>query len=62
LWIYCGDEQQHPEVVFEHAPSRQRDATATFSKDYRGYLQADAFGGYDGIYLESGGRIIGACC
>jgi hypothetical protein len=31
-------------------------------KDYRGYLQADAFNGYDGIYLDSQGRIIEVAC
>ena len=39
-----------------------RDGPAAFLKDYRGYLQADAFNGYDGIYLESQGRIIEVAC
>ena len=33
--------------------NRHRHGPAAFLKDYRGYLQADAFNGYDGIYLES---------
>jgi hypothetical protein len=46
-----------------YTPTHQRDGPAKFLKDYRGYLQADAFNGYDGIYLESQGRIIEvACC
>jgi len=40
----------------------KRDGPAAFLKDYRGYLQADAFSGYDGIYLESDGRIIEVGC
>jgi hypothetical protein len=49
-------------VVFDYTPTRQRDGPAAFLKDYRGYLQADAFNGYDGIYLESQGRIIEVAC
>ena len=29
---------------------------------YRGYLQADAYGGYDGIYVDSGGGIVEVAC
>ena len=42
--------------------SRARDGPAEFLKDYRGFLQADAYGGYDGIYLDSQGRIIEVAC
>jgi transposase len=56
FWTYVGDEQ-HPLTVFEYTPSRQRDGPAQFLKTFRGYLQADAFGGYDGIFLDSKGAI-----
>ena len=56
FWTYVGDEQ-HPLTVFDYTPSRQRDGPAEFLKTYRGYLQADAFGGYDGIFLDSKGEI-----
>ena len=36
--------------VYDYTTSRKRDGPALFLKDYRGYLQADAFSGYDGIY------------
>jgi hypothetical protein len=50
LWVYLGDEER-PYNVFAYTPNRRREGPAEFLKDYRGYLQADAFGGYDGIYL-----------
>ena len=56
FWTYVGDEQ-HPLTVFEYTPSRQRDGPAEFLKTFHGYLQADAFGGYDGIFLDSKGAI-----
>jgi transposase len=50
LWVYLGDDA-HPVNVFDYSPNRRRDGPATFLKDFQGYLQADAFSGYDGIYL-----------
>ena len=61
FWPYVGDAL-HPLVVFDYTPNHQRAGPAAFLKDYRGYLQADAFSGYDGIYLESQGRIIEVAC
>ncbi len=61
FWPYVGDPL-HPLIVFDYTPTRQRDGPAAFLKDYCGYLQADAFNGYDGIYLESEGRIIEVGC
>lgn len=61
FWPYVGDPL-HPLIVFDYTPTRQRDGPAAFLKDYCGYLQADAFSGYDGIYLESQGRIIEVAC
>lgn len=61
FWDYVGDER-HSLTVFDYTPTRQRDGPAEFLKDYRGYLQADAFGGYDGIYLNSNGQIIEVGC
>jgi transposase len=61
FWPYVGDAL-HPLTVFDFTTTHQRDGPAAFLKDYRGYLQADAFNGYDGIYLESQGRIIEVAC
>ena len=61
FWVYVGDRRQ-PYVVYDYAPSRKRDGPAEFLKDYEGYLQADAFGGYDGIYAGSGGKIVEVGC
>ncbi len=61
FWPYVGDPL-HPLTVFDYTPTHQRDGPAAFLKDYRGYLQADAFSGYDGLYLESDGRIIEVAC
>ena len=49
LWDYIGDET-HPGVVFDYTPTHARDGPAAFLETFKGFLQADAYGGYDGIY------------
>jgi transposase len=61
FWVYIGDDQ-HPYSVYEFTMSRARDGPAAFLKDYRGFLQADAYGGYDGIFLGSDGGILEVAC
>jgi transposase len=50
LWVYRGDEN-HPYNVFDFTVSRKRDGPERFLADYQGYLHADAFSGYDRLYL-----------
>jgi transposase len=61
FWAYVGDDT-HRYTVYDYTPSRKRDGPQKFLKDYEGVLQADAFGGYDGIFLKSNGRIVEAAC
>ncbi len=53
LWAYIGDEA-NPYIVYDYTPNRRRDGPKEFLKDYVNYLQADAYGGYDGIYSPDG--------
>jgi transposase len=50
LWVYLGDAA-HSYNVFDFTVNRKRDGPQRFLADYRGYLHADAFSGYDGLYL-----------
>jgi transposase len=50
MWVYISESL---EVVFDYTHSHERDGPASFLKGYRGYLQADAFSVYDGIYAGS---------
>ena len=66
FWVYVGD-RDHPSTVFTYTPNRSRDGPMTFLRDWgkdgRRYLQADAFGGYDGIYAgEAGGNVTEVAC
>ena len=63
FWVYLGD-REHPYTIFDYTPSRSRDGPVKFlegwGKDGPVYLQADAFGGYDGLY--AGGKVIEVAC
>jgi transposase len=49
IWCYLGDEA-NPYNVYDDTPNRQRAGPAQWLQEYEGYLQADAYGGYDGIF------------
>lgn len=58
MWVYIGDDSGGggPYNVFDFTLSRGRDGPAQFlgrfSGRFKGVLQADAYGGYDGICVE----------
>ena len=70
LWGYLGAGARRndagqwvehpPSVVFEFTESRESKHPIRFLKDYQGYLQADAYSGYDILYRD--GRIIEVGC
>jgi hypothetical protein len=60
IWVYLAND--HPYTVFDFTPSRARDGPQQFLGGFKGYLQADAFAGYDGIYLASQGTIHEVAC
>jgi transposase len=61
FWVYIGDDG-HPYSVYDFSASRCRDGPAAFLAGYRGFLQADAYGGYDGIFLGSDGGVMEVAC
>jgi transposase len=60
LWAYLGDDL-HPYTVYDYTPSRARDGPVEFLSKYEGYVHADAYGGYDGIYAAND-KIIEVLC
>ena len=61
IWTYIGD-QRHPYIVYDYTGNRSREGPDEFLKDYNGYLQADAFPGYDAIYQDPRRAILEVCC
>ena len=59
LWVYIGDAQ-HPYTIYDFTWTRSRDGPLKFLAGYEGYLQADAFSGYEPLYVD--GTIIEVGC
>jgi transposase len=51
IWTYIGDED-NPYLLYQYTPDRTRAGPQEFLDDFTGYLQADAYGGYDGVYTK----------
>ena len=60
FWTYIGHEQ--PYSVYDFSKSRKRDGPASFLQGFTGYLHADAFAGYDAIFLGSHAAIREVAC
>jgi transposase len=58
LWTYGGDDL-HPYIAYDYTPTRSRHGPMAWLGDWKGYLQADAYAGYDAVY--SRGVIEVAC-
>lgn len=49
FWCYLGDED-HPFTVFDYTRTREKSGPERMLKGYKGFLQADAYAGYNGIH------------
>ncbi len=52
IWTYVGDDH-HPYTVYDYTPNRSRAGPDAFLKQFRGFLQADAYSGYDEFFKDS---------
>jgi hypothetical protein len=59
LWASIGDHD-HRYVVYHYTPDRSGAGPETIFEGYRGYLQADAYSAYDGLYTS--GAIVEVGC
>lgn len=60
FWTYIGE--QYPYSVYDWTDNRSCDGPAKFLAGFEGYLHADAYAGYDHIYLGSDKRVIEVAC
>lgn len=57
LWVYIGDRD---DVVYDFTPSRSRDGPVRMLSGFEGYLQGDAYAGWDELYRS--GMIVEVGC
>jgi transposase len=61
LWAYVGDAQ-HKAIVFQFTMTREQEHAAEFLKDYEGYLQCDAYKGYDQLFCSPTKKRVEVAC
>src|ERR1700674_905914 len=59
LWVYVG-ARGHPHIVYDYTPPREGSGPTRFVNGFSGYLQADAYSGYDALYAS--GSVIEVGC
>jgi len=58
IWAYVSEHG----TVYDATEDRSRDGPLAFLKDFRGYLQCDAYAGYDELFRRSNGTIVEVGC
>jgi transposase len=61
FWVYVGSGN-NPYTIYDYRDSRSREGPARMLKNFRGYLQTDAYASYESVVLGSAGRIIPVGC
>jgi len=61
IWTYVGDKD-HPYTVYDFTPTRCRDGPIKFLDEFKGYLQADAYSGYEALYATPGRGVTEVAC
>lgn len=67
LWAYVRDDRpagstDPPAVLFRYSPDRKGERPREHLKRFRGVLQADAYGGFNGLYDRDEEPLIEAAC
>ena len=58
IWAYVSAGG----VVYDATETRSRDGPLQFLQGFQGYLQCDAYAGYDELFRSSHGRVIEVAC
>lgn len=65
LWVYVRDDRSHageapPAVLYRYSPDRKGERPREHLKSFSGFLQADGYAGFEGLYET--GRIAEVAC
>jgi transposase len=61
FWTYLGDKR-HPYSVYDFTNNRTRAGPMSFLESYSGYLHADAYTGYDAMFVDVGRDVLEVAC
>ncbi|MGD8837644.1 MAG: IS66 family transposase [Desulfobacteraceae bacterium] len=54
MWVFCGGNPERKAVVYQYHPTRSGQVPLDFLDGYQGYVQSDAFAGYDQVGRQKG--------
>jgi transposase len=54
MWLYRGGPPDRPGLLYQYHPTRSGKAASDFLGDYEGYVQSDAFSGYEQLSQKKG--------
>jgi transposase len=61
IWPYVGD-RDHPAIIYDYTPTRERAGPEEFLKNFRGHLQADAYVVYDSFFTDPARGMVEVGC
>jgi transposase len=59
MWVFRGGDPEHPALVYQYRPSRKGQVPLDYLKGYRGFVQTDAYNGYEALGRQSGVVLVG---
>ena len=54
MWVFKGGQENSPALLYQYHRTRSGEAALNFLGDYQGYVQSDAFSGYEGLSEKKG--------
>lgn len=54
MWVFCGGRLDRKAVVYQYHPTRSGQVPLEFLGDYQGFVQSDAFSGYEQVARKKG--------
>ena len=54
MWLFKGGPPDHPALLYQYHPTRSGEVALKFLGDYQGYVQSDAFSGYERLSQKEG--------
>jgi transposase len=49
MWVYMSGSKTNPAIVYEYHPTRNEECPGAFLSNFKGYLQSDAYQGYNAV-------------
>lgn len=59
MWVYRGGEPDKPALIYQYHPTRAGKVPLSFLDQYQGYVQTDAYSGYEALGRQDGIELVG---